>query len=449
MFGAGYVGLVSATCLASVGHTVICVDVDRRRVDELNAGRAPFYEHGLSELMTSCLQTGMLRFTTSHEHAVRSSTVHIIAVGTPSALDGSADVSQVLAAAEAIGGHLDKFSTVVVKSTVPVGTLDLVRSAVADGIASRDGLIDFSVASNPEFLREGRAVKDFMEPDRVVIGAVDKRAFEVLERMYLPVVGSPDRVLRMSPRSAELAKYACNSMLAVRISFMNEMAGLAEASGADILEVKRALASDPRIGPQFLNAGIGFGGSCFPKDLRAAIHLAERAGVETEILKSAVVTNERQQNFVVDALERQLGDLRSRTVVLWGLAFKPDTDDCRDAPSLTIIRRLLAAGAYVVAHDPLVSWLPMFSSASPTRFAIVDDPIRALENSDALVLVTEWNQYADVDLAAVTKSMRTPLVVDGRNLWSDQMCTARTFRYIGVGRGSEQWSHRPAIPAAV
>lgn len=434
MFGAGYVGLVTATCLASVGHTVVCVDVDRRRVEELNAGRAPFFEEGLSELMAECLASGSLRFTLSHAHAVRNSTIHLIAVGTPPRLDGSADISQVLAVAEAIGQHLEKFSTVVVKSTVPVGTLDHVRAAVADGIASRDELVDFAVASNPEFLREGRAVRDFMEPDRVIVGASDRRAFEALDNMYAPVVSSAEQILHMSPRSAELAKYACNSMLAVRISFMNEMSALADAYGADILEVKRAMGGDPRIGPQFLNAGIGFGGSCFPKDLRAAIHLADSAGVDADILKSAVVVNDRQQNFVVDELERQLDGLRGRTVVLWGLAFKPDTDDCRDAPSLTIIRRLLSAGAHVVAHDPLVTWLPMFSSVSTKRFRIVDDPLGALHGADALILVTEWRQYADVDLEVVTANMNTPLVIDGRNLWSRHR-SSRSYVYVGIGRG--------------
>lgn len=447
VFGAGYVGLVSATCLASVGHTVICVDVDRDRVDELNAGRLPFFEEGLSSLMADCLAAGSLRFTTSHARAVKSSAVHIIAVGTPPRLDGSADVSQVLAVAEAIGQHLEKFSTVVVKSTVPVGTLDQVRSAVADGIASRDELVDFAVASNPEFLREGRAVHDFMEPDRVIVGASDRRAFDVLEKMYAPVVSSPAQVLRMSPRSAELAKYACNSMLAVRISFMNEMSSLADAYGADILEVKRAMGGDPRIGSQFLNAGIGFGGSCFPKDLRAAINLADQAGVDAAILKSAVVVNDRQQNFVVDELERQLADLRGRTIVLWGLAFKPDTDDCRDAPSLTIIRRLLSAGAHVVAHDPLVHWLPMFSSASTKRFQIVDNPIDALCGADALVLVTEWRQYADVDLEHVTATMKTPLVIDGRNLWSARR-SEQSYIYVGIGRGVTQSAESKAVLVA-
>lgn len=434
VFGAGYVGLVSATCLAWVGHTVICVDVDRKRIDELNAGRAPFFEEGLGEMMAECLAAGSLRFTTSHAHAVRSSAVHVIAVGTPPKMDGSADVSQVLAVAEAIGQHLEKFSTVVVKSTVPVGTLDQVRSAVADGIASRDELVDFAVASNPEFLREGRAVRDFMEPDRVIVGTSDKRALEMLDKMYAPVVRSSAQILHMAPRSAELAKYACNSMLAVRISFMNEMSALADAYGADILEVKRAMGGDPRIGSQFLNAGIGFGGSCFPKDLRAAINLADKACIDADILKSAVVVNDRQQHFVVDELERQLNDLRGRTIVLWGLAFKPETDDYRDAPSLTIIRRLLSAGAHVVAHDPLVRWLPMFSSAPMDRFRIVDEPLEALHNADALVLVTEWAQYADFNLEHVTSAMNIPLVIDGRNLWATQQ-PARSYVYVGIGRG--------------
>lgn len=435
VFGAGYVGLVTATCLASVGHSVICVDVDRRRVLDLSRGNPGFHEPGLGELMVECMERGSLRFTTSHEHAVRNSLVHMIAVGTPPRLDGSADVSQVLAAAHTIGAHLEKFGVVVVKSTVPVGTNESVSSVIIDALDGRDEQVQFAVASNPEFLREGKAVEDFLRPDRVVVGTEHKRAFDVLEELYGPILGGTQRLMRMSTRSAELAKYACNSMLATRVSFMNEFARLADSVGADILDIQRVMGSDSRIGPQFLNAGVGFGGSCFPKDLKAAIHLAETHQQPSEILDAVLKTNDDQHVSIVETAAGLLGDLRGRTVAVLGLAFKPDTDDVREAPSLAIIRRLVADGARVKAHDPVVRWLSVLSSFPTASFEIVDDPYAAATGADVLMLVTEWSEYRDLDLVRLTNVMANPLVLDGRNMWSRVDHDGRGYHYRGVGRG--------------
>ncbi|MEY4165124.1 MAG: hypothetical protein RL419_966 [Actinomycetota bacterium] len=441
VFGAGYVGLVTATCLASVGHSVICVDVDRRRIAELGRGEPGFYEPNLRDLMSRCLADGSLRFSSSPEHAVRNSLVHIVAVGTPSQPDGSADVSQVLAVGNTIGKHLTKFGVVVVKSTVPVGTNERVESAVADGLQEREELVQFAVASNPEFLREGKAVEDFLKPDRVVVGARHQRAFNILEEMYRPITSVHGDFLKMSIRSAELAKYACNSMLATRVSFMNEFAELADTVGADILDVARVMGSDQRIGPHFLNAGVGFGGSCFPKDLKATIHLASSVGRSMPILSSVCQVNDFQHLTLIERAKSLLGDLNGKRIAIWGLSFKPETDDIREAPSVSVIRRLLMQGASVRAHDPKVRWLPLLSSMDQSSFSIHDDKLEAAEGSDVLMLITEWNEYRDVDLGIVTGLMRTPIVLDGRNLWSEKLHDSDKYSYFGVGRGESATHH--------
>lgn len=426
---------MTATCLASLGHSVICVDVDRRRILDLSRGEPGFHEPRLKELMDTCLQVGSLRFASSHEYAIQNSLVHIIAVGTPPNLDGSADVSQVLSVAHTIGKHLEKYGVVVVKSTVPVGTNERVESAVADGLRDREGLVHFSVASNPEFLREGRAVQDFLDPDRVVVGSRDKNAFEVISEMYRPLADRGVTILKVSTRSAELAKYACNSMLATRVSFMNEFAALADQVGADILDVQKVMGTDRRIGNHFLSSGVGFGGSCFPKDLKAAIHLAKSVGSSSQILEAVSQTNDKQHFKLVERANDVLGGLSGRRVAIWGLAFKPETDDIREAPAIAIIRRLLSVGAIVRAHDPVVRWLPMLSSADKEIFQILENELDAVRDADALMLVTEWDRYRGVDLDQVACLMRTPLVLDGRNVWSASQHSDRPYTYIGIGRG--------------
>lgn len=441
VFGAGYVGLVSATGLAAIGHQVVCIDVDAERVERLMLGEVPFYEPGLSELVTECVAKGRLRFTTSSHDAIAHGEVLMIGVGTPPLLDGSADLSQVINVAQTIGGLLDHFAVVVVKSTVPVGTSDIVRQAVADGARASGEAIDFAVASNPEFLKEGDAVRDFMQPDRIVIGSSDARAIEILSAMYAPLCSSPKVLMVMSERSSELCKYASNAMLATRISFMNEIAKLSDAVGADVIDVQRVMAADPRIGAKYLSAGAGFGGSCFPKDLRAIVAMGNDNDMNLNLIKSVIEVNDAQQNVLLDKAMQHFGSLKGKRCAIWGLSFKPETDDIRDAPALTLIRRLLAEGATVVAHDPLVKWLPMFSSIAPNLFEIVDCQYDAVVDADVLFLVTEWKQFRELDADRLVRDMRECLIVDGRNLWHDKDFGTMPVTYLGVGRSS---SHSPA-----
>jgi len=440
VFGAGYVGLVSAAGLAAIGHNVICIDVDQSRIERLMLGDIPFYEPGLIDLVTECVRSGHLRFTTSSESAIAHGEVLIIGVGTPPQLDGSADLTHVVDVARTIGQHLDHFAVVVVKSTVPVGTSDVVKQAVLEGGRSNHNTVDFAVASNPEFLKEGDAVRDFMEPDRIVVGASDDRAIAVLKRMYAPLCPTPQVLMLMSERSSELCKYASNAMLATRISFMNEIAKLSDTLGADVIDVQRVMAADPRIGSKYLSAGAGFGGSCFPKDLRAIVAMGADNGLNMDLVRSVIDVNDQQQHIMIEKAKQVLGSLKGKRCAVWGLSFKPETDDIRDAPSLVLIRTLLAEGATVVAHDPMVDWLPMFSSLPPEIFTIVENKNDALVEADILFLVTEWKQFRDLDVSLLIANMNNPVIIDGRNLWHDHDFTSTAVKYVGIGRHSSNIS---------
>jgi UDPglucose 6-dehydrogenase len=441
VFGAGYVGLVSAAGLAAIGHNVVCIDVDQSRVERLMLGDIPFYEPGLIDLVTECVRSGHLRFTTSSLSAIAHGEVLIIGVGTPPQLDGSADLTHVVDVARTIGEHLDHFAVVVVKSTVPVGTSDVVKQAVLEGGHSNRNMVDFAVASNPEFLKEGDAVRDFMEPDRIVVGASDDRAIAVLKRMYAPLCPTPQVLMLMSERSSELCKYASNAMLATRISFMNEIAKLSDTLGADVIDVQRVMAADPRIGSKYLSAGAGFGGSCFPKDLRAIVAMGEDNGLNMDLVRSVIDVNDQQQHVMIEKAKQVLGSLKGKRCAVWGLSFKPETDDIRDAPSLSLIRTLLAEGATVVAHDPMVDWLPMFSSLPPEIFTIVENKNDALVGTDILFLVTEWKQFRDLDVSRLIANMNDPVIIDGRNLWHDKDFDRTSIKYVGIGRATSNMSN--------
>lgn len=435
VFGAGYVGLVSAAGLAAIGHHVVCVDIDKDKISSLNLGHIPFFEPGLSELIAQCIADLRLTFTDSLPDAVAHGDVLIIGVGTPPLNSGAADTSQVLAAAHAIGLNLQRFATVVVKSTVPVGTSVQVALAVQAGIEQSGSHVNFAVASNPEFLKEGDAVRDFMRPDRIVIGASDDRAIAMLTQLYEPLCTSESPLMVMNEQSSELCKYASNAMLATRISFMNEIAKLSDALGADISQITRVMAADARIGSKYLNAGAGFGGSCFPKDLRAIVAMGNELGCELDVIRSVIAVNDSQQEVVLAKARQLIGPLKGKRCAVWGLAFKPETDDIREAPAVALIHALLAEGASVRAHDPLVKWLPMYSSLPAEIFTIVDSSYEAVFEADVLFLMTEWSEYAVLDLLKLTNEMRDANVVDGRNLWRSVDFSQATVNYIGIGRG--------------
>lgn len=436
VFGAGYVGLVSAAGLAAIGHNVVCVDIDREKIGSLNKGQIPFFEPGLSELVTQCIADLRLTFTDSLPDAVAHGDVLIIGVGTPPLSSGAADTSQVLAAAHAIGVNLQRFATVVVKSTVPVGTSVQVAHAVQAGIEQSGSRIQFAVASNPEFLKEGDAVRDFMQPDRIVVGASDEQAIRMLTQLYEPLCTHENALMVMNEQSSELCKYASNAMLATRISFMNEMAKLSDAVGADISQITRVMAADARIGSKYLNAGAGFGGSCFPKDLRAIVAMGNELGCDLDVIRSVITVNDSQQEVVISKARQLVGSLKGKRCAVWGLSFKPETDDIREAPAVALIHALLAEGATVCAHDPLVKWLPMYSSLPTEIFTITDSPYEATLESDVLFLMTEWSEYAAVDPLKLAIEMREANVVDGRNLWRSVDFSETSVKYVGIGRQS-------------
>jgi UDPglucose 6-dehydrogenase len=435
--GAGYVGLVTGACLADMGNHVVGLDLDAEKVRTLNSGGIPIHEPGLDALVKRNMDAGRLQFTTDVAAAVAHGTLQFIGVGTPSDEDGSADMKHVLAAARAIGRLMTDYKVVVNKSTVPVGTADAVRGVRAEELAAR-GLpdLEFAVVSNPEFLKEGAAVQDCMKPDRIVIGSDDERALLLMKALYAPFNRNHERIQIMDVRSAEFTKYAANAMLATRISFMNELALLAEKVGADIEQVRRGIGSDPRIGTSFLYAGAGYGGSCFPKDVRALLHTGRRCAVELGVLQAVESANERQKRVLVQKVLARLGaDLRGRSIALWGLAFKPDTDDLREAPSRVVLQDLLASGARVVAYDPVA--MPearrAFGSLSGLEFAARRDD--ALEGADALVVVTEWKEFRTPDFDRMRSAMRTPLVFDGRNLFEPALMRSLGIEHHGIGRG--------------
>ena len=429
VIGTGYVGLVAGTGFADFGNHVTCVDLDLARIERLRAGEIPIDEPGLAELVRNNLDAGRLAFTTSTTDAVRGADVVILAVGTPqSETDGSADLRFIDTAARDVGRALTGPVVIVTKSTVPVGTADRIRA-----IVTAETEHEVSVASNPEFLKEGDAVNDFMKPDRVVLGVGDERAAATLRRLYGPFVRTNDRIIVMDVRSAELTKYASNAMLAVRISFMNEMALLAERVGADIDRVRRAVGADPRIGRKFLFPGPGFGGSCFPKDIRALAHTARGAGMTFEVVEAAERANQRQKQVLgARVRERFGGDLAGRRIAVWGLAFKPETDDIRESPALTLIADLRAAGAQVVGYDPAA--MPGVAAQLGDAIELTQSEYAAAEGAHALVLVTEWKQFRSADFGRLAGTMAEKVVFDGRNVWDPAVVRAAGFEYHGIGR---------------
>jgi UDPglucose 6-dehydrogenase len=435
VFGAGYVGLVTAACFAEMGNHVACVDVDADRVARLNRGEVPIHEPGLAPLLERGLAHKRIRFGTDAAGALADAEVVFIAVGTPPSEDGSADLSHVLAVARTIGSLMSGRCVVVDKSTVPVGTADRVRETIAAELARRGVAHEFSVVSNPEFLKEGAAIGDFMRPDRIVVGSRDAWATDVMRALYAPFSRNHEKLIVMDVRSAELTKYAANTMLAVRISFMNEMAALAERLGADIEDVRRGIGSDPRIGPSFLYPGPGFGGSCFPKDLRALLRTSQEHALPLTIVQAAFAANERQKKVLfAKAMKAFDGKLDGLRAALWGLAFKPDTDDIREAPSLELIDSLLAAGASVVGYDPEAAANTRAAFAGREGFSTVDDPYRAAEGADVLFVVTEWREFRSPDFARLRATMRQPVLIDGRNLYDPDQVRAAGLRYGSIGR---------------
>lgn len=436
IFGTGYVGLVAGACFAEMGNRVICVDVDEDKVAILNDGRVPILEPGLTPLVAENKAAGRLSFTADARHGCVHADVIFLAVGTPSRDDGSVDMQYVHSVAESIGKHLDHPTVVANKSTVPVGTAEAVRQIIEAELDNRGVDIPFAMVSNPEFLKEGAAVSDFMKPDRVVIGSADEPATRLLERLYAPFNRNHDKILHMDVRSAELTKYAANVMLATRISLMNEFAAFADRVGADIEAVRQGIGSDPRIGYQFIYAGCGYGGSCFPKDVRAMAHMARQTGHDAQITRSVEAVNERQKRILVDRLADYFGgDLRGRTLALWGLAFKPNTDDMRDAPSRVIMESAWAAGATVRAYDPSALGEAKRLYGPRDDLILCERRDDALSGADALVVVTEWNEFRSPDFTAIKAALKHPVVFDGRNLFDPEMLASLGFTHIGIGRG--------------
>ncbi len=433
--GAGYVGLVTGACFAEMGNDVLCVDLDQTKIAKLKRGELPIHEPGLQEIVTRNMVAQRLHFGTDLKEGVRFGTIQFIAVGTPADEDGAADMQHVLAAARSIGCYMTDYKLVVDKSTVPVGTADAVRDAIAAGQAERGVRVPYSVVSNPEFLKEGAAVEDFMRPDRIVIGADDERAVHLMQALYAPFQRAREKLVIMDIRSAELTKYAANAMLATRISFMNEIALLAEKLGADIEQVRRGIGADPRIGHQFLYAGCGYGGSCFPKDVKALLHSAAGVGEPLYLLNAVVRANERQKMVLVDRIALRFGEnLRGRRFALWGLAFKPDTDDMREAPSRVIVAELLRRGAQVVAHDPVAMHEARRVFAGVEGLSFAATPTEALVDADALVVVTEWKAFRSPDFERLRSMLRQPVVFDGRNLFDPARMHELGFEYFPIGR---------------
>ena len=447
IFGSGYVGLVTGACLADAGNHVICVDVDQNKIDRLNAGEVPIHEPGLDSLIEKNTKAGRLEFTTDAVKAVKHGLFQLIAVGTPPDEDGSADLRHVLAVARTIGTHIDDYRIVMTKSTVPVGTADKVRATLNETLAKRGASIEFDVVSNPEFLKEGAAIADFMKPDRIIVGTDNPRTTELLRLLYEPFTRNHDRLIVMDIRSAELTKYAANAMLATKISFMNELANLAERFGADIEKVRIGIGSDPRIGYSFIYPGCGYGGSCFPKDVKALARSARDMAYDARILNAVENVNADQKRSVFDKLSAHFGGkLAGRTIALWGLAFKPNTDDMREAPSRTLIDALLAAGANVRAFDPVAmdEARRIYETDMATKgherarkgtLELVSSADAALDGADALAIVTEWSEFRSPDFNRIKSALKQPVIVDGRNLYDPSYLKRIGLIYYGIGRG--------------
>jgi UDPglucose 6-dehydrogenase len=437
VFGAGYVGLVTAACLSEMGNSVMCVDVDAKRVADLQQGITPIHELGLEPLLQRNAAAGRLVFTTDMAAAVAHGTILFIAVGTPAAADGSADLQHVMRVAQTIGEHMHDYKVVVNKSTVPVGTADMVRKTIANALRQRAAVLPYFVVSNPEFLKEGVAIDDFMRPDRVIVGCDNEQAELLMRALYSPFLRNRDRLIMMDVRSAELTKYVANAMLATRISFMNEMAMLAEKVGADIEHVRVGIGSDSRIGTHFLYAGCGWGGSCFPKDVRALAHIAEEAGAELSMLKATQAINDRQRGLLGRRVVSRFGqDLSGLQFAVWGLAFKPGTDDMREAPSVDLIDDLLRRGARVKAFDPVAMHRAAEIWGEQAGFELCKEPLSAADGSDALIVVTEWREFRSPDFAELTKRLNQPVILDGRNLYEPSLMAELGFEYTGIGRSA-------------
>ncbi|HEV2899813.1 MAG TPA: UDP-glucose/GDP-mannose dehydrogenase family protein [Pseudaminobacter sp.] len=436
IFGTGYVGLVTGACFADVGHEVLCLDVDAERIATLKEGRVPFFEPGLREMVVRNAEAGRLKFSTDAPAGVRFADLIFIAVGTPPQQNGSADLSHVLAVAETIGEHIDRYKIVVGKSTVPVGTADLIEAAIAEAMRRRGASCEFDVCSNPEFLKEGSAIEDFTKPARIIIGTEKEAVRRKLQDCYAPYNRNHDKLISMDVRSAELTKYAANAMLATKISFMNEMANIAERVGADIEEVRQGIGSDPRIGYQFIYPGCGYGGSCFPKDVRALAHTAEASGFKAELLEAVERVNNAQKGVLFRKLAQAFdGDLRGRTIALWGLAFKPYTDDMRDAPSRTLMEALWEAGASVRAFDPEAMKEARRHYGDRPDLSLASGHLEAAAGADALVICTEWKQFRVADFAWLKANLATPIIVDGRNLYEPDAVRRHGLLYYAIGRG--------------
>jgi UDPglucose 6-dehydrogenase len=436
IFGSGYVGLVTGACLADAGNHVVCVDVDADKIERLNRGEIPIHEPGLEALIRRNATAGRIEFTTDAARAVAHGLFQLIAVGTPPGEDGSADLRYVLAVARTIATHLTRYAIVITKSTVPVGTADKVRAEIDRTLAARGASCEVDVVSNPEFLKEGAAITDFMKPDRVVVGTDNPRTTELIRALYEPFTRNHDRLIVMDVRSAELTKYAANAMLATKISFMNELANIAERVGADIEKVRIGIGSDPRIGYSFIYPGTGYGGSCFPKDVRALIRSSHEAGHEPSILNAVESVNGRQKEVLFHKMAQHFdGALAGRTIALWGLAFKPNTDDMREAPSRTLIALLRKAGARVQAYDPVAAAEAQRIYAADSGLTLARNAYQAAEGADALAIVTEWQEFRSPDFERLRELLKSPVIFDGRNLYDPATVSRFGLTYYAIGRG--------------
>jgi UDPglucose 6-dehydrogenase len=435
IFGSGYVGLVTGACLADAGNQVLMVDVDERKTSMLQRGEVPIHEPGLDLLIKRSADAGRLHFTTNSREGVDHGQFQLIAVGTPPDEDGSADLRYVLAVARTIGEYMNDYKVVVTKSTVPVGTADKVRAAVRETLDKRHAHTEFDMVSNPEFLKEGAAIADFMKPDRVVVGSDSERATELMRSLYEPFTRNRDRMIVMDLKSAELTKYAANAMLATKISFMNELANLAERFGADIESVRIGLGSDPRIGYAFIYPGVGYGGSCFPKDVQALQRSAQDVGYDASILAAVESVNNRQKQVLFNKIKVHFGDLRGKTIGLWGLAFKPNTDDMREASSRVLMEALWSAGAKVRAYDPIANPECLRIYGSRADLTLCQTAPEALQGADALAIVTEWQEFRSPDFEYIKSTLRTPVIFDGRNLYDPEQMARAGFSYYAIGRG--------------
>ena len=444
VIGTGYVGLVSGVCFSDVGNSVLCLDVDASKIDKLNSGQIPIHEPGLDSLVERNAEAGRLFFTTDYDRAVDHADIIFIAVGTPPDEDGSADLRHILSAAKSIGQRITRPVVIVDKSTVPVGTADSVRKTIGDEIAKRGLNVAFNVVSNPEFLKEGAAIEDFMRPDRIIVGSDDPQATKLMRQLYAPFSRNHDKLIEMDVRSAELTKYAANAMLATRISFMNELANLAEILGADIDAIRMGIGSDPRIGPHFLYAGMGYGGSCFPKDVKALLKTSVDHGRNLHILDAIERVNEAQKNILFEKICRHFGGaaaLSGKTIAIWGLSFKPNTDDMREAPSLVLIQQLLAVNCKVRAYDPVAAIeakrmvvLENGQAACDTLLTIASSAWAAVEDADALAIVTEWKEFRSPDFDRLAKTLRDKVIFDGRNLYDPEIVAGAGLDYHAIGR---------------